>query len=199
MRSNCTEMLSATHFTLALWIYETGYSMRRAEPGERFHHDTKTWRSSSGRLCLVTADSEQTAGTTGPNWATQPKLIHQRTSGDRAWRFNCFLNRPDGINLSHSIHIGHAITPNWCSCEKQLAKGIYKIIWQMHTCKIQLGCLINWLVLKEKLSQKWKYAENVLPLRPSKMWMSLFLDQIWRNVALHHLNGCRQNESPNSW
>ncbi len=35
--------------------------------------------------------------------------------------------------------------------------------------------------------------------------MSLFLHQIWRNVALHHLlsngcsavNGCRQNESPN--
>ncbi len=33
------------------------------------------------------------------------------------------------------------------------------------------------------------------------------LDQIWRNVALHHLltdassavNGCRQNESQNSW
>ncbi len=34
------------------------------------------------------------------------------------------------------------------------------------------------------------------------------LEQIWRNVALHHLlvtsesyavNGCRQNESPNSW
>ncbi len=37
------------------------------------------------------------------------------------------------------------------------------------------------------------------------MWMTLFLHQIWRNVALHHLldnvssavNGCRQNESPN--
>ncbi len=37
--------------------------------------------------------------------------------------------------------------------------------------------------------------------------MSLFLHQVWRNVALHHLlsngcsavNGCRQNESPNSW
>ncbi len=33
------------------------------------------------------------------------------------------------------------------------------------------------------------------------------LEQIWRNVSLHHLltkgssavNGCRQNESPNSW
>ncbi len=32
-------------------------------------------------------------------------------------------------------------------------------------------------------------------------------EQIWRNVALHHLltsgssavNGCRRNESPNSW
>ncbi len=32
-------------------------------------------------------------------------------------------------------------------------------------------------------------------------------EQIWRNVALHHLlidessevNGCRQNETPNSW
>ncbi len=33
------------------------------------------------------------------------------------------------------------------------------------------------------------------------------LEQIWRNLAFHHLltngssavNGCRQNESPNSW
>ncbi len=33
------------------------------------------------------------------------------------------------------------------------------------------------------------------------------LEQVWRNAALHHLltsgcsavNGCRQNESPNSW
>ncbi len=33
------------------------------------------------------------------------------------------------------------------------------------------------------------------------------VDEIWRNLALHHLltsesyavNGCRQNESPNSW
>ncbi len=49
--------------------------------------------------------------------------------------------------------------------------------------------------------------ENVLPLKPSKIRMSLFLHQIWRNVAFHHLlsnrssavNGCRQNESPNSW
>ncbi len=26
-------------------------------------------------------------------------------------------------------------------------------------------------------------------------------EQIWRNVALHYtvVNGCRQNESPNSW
>ncbi len=47
-------------------------------------------------------------------------------------------------------------------------------------------------------------AENVLTLKASKMYMNLFLHQIWRNVALHHLftnrspavNGCRQNESP---
>ncbi len=51
-----------------------------------------------------------------------------------------------------------------------------------------------------------KYVENVLNLGPYKIRMSLFLHQIWRNVALHHLlingssavNGCRQNESPNS-
>ncbi len=46
---------------------------------------------------------------------------------------------------------------------------------------------------------------HLLSLRPFKIYMSLFLYQIWRNVALHHLfsngcsavNGCRQNESPN--
>ncbi len=53
--------------------------------------------------------------------------------------------------------------------------------------------------LKGKKSSP-KYAENILTLRPSKM--SLFLHQIWRNVALHHLltnessavNGCRQRK-----
>uniref|UniRef100_A0A8C1PHM0 WD repeat-containing protein 20 n=1 Tax=Cyprinus carpio TaxID=7962 RepID=A0A8C1PHM0_CYPCA len=30
-------------------------------------------------------------------------------------------------------------------------------------------------------------SKDVLTLRPSEMWMSLFLHQIWRNLALHHL------------
>ncbi len=61
--------------------------------------------------------------------------------------------------------------------------------------------------LKEEFTQKFKFTAALLTLRPSKMQMNLFLHQIWRNVALNHLltngssavNGCRQNESPNSW
>ncbi len=50
--------------------------------------------------------------------------------------------------------------------------------------------------------------ENMLESYPKDVddFFSLS-EQIWRNVALHHLltngsssvNGCRQNESPNSW
>ncbi len=57
--------------------------------------------------------------------------------------------------------------------------------------------------------RSWKFAENVLTLRQSKMYMIFFSssEQIWKNLALHHLltngssavNGCRQNESPNIW
>ncbi len=62
-------------------------------------------------------------------------------------------------------------------------------------------------LLRELFTQKFKFAENVLTLRPFKMYKILFLYQIWRNLALHDLltngstavNGCRQNESPNSW
>ncbi len=59
--------------------------------------------------------------------------------------------------------------------------------------------------LKVVVHSKMKMCWNVLSLRPFKIRMSLFLHQIWRNVALHQclsngcsaVNGCRQNESPN--
>ncbi len=38
--------------------------------------------------------------------------------------------------------------------------------------------------LKEELR---KIVEYLLPIRPSKMQMSLFLHQIWRNVAFHQM------------
>ncbi len=50
--------------------------------------------------------------------------------------------------------------------------------------------------LEEKFTQK---GENVLTLRPSKIRMSVFLHQIWRNVALHQ---CLSNGSewvPSEW
>ncbi len=51
------------------------------------------------------------------------------------------------------------------------------------------------------------YWQTLFFLVPLKIRMSLFLHQIWRNVAFHHclsngcsaVNGSRQNESPNSW
>ncbi len=67
-------------------------------------------------------------------------------------------------------------------------------------------CVCGGGYFKGTVHQKFKVAEKCLTLRLSKMLMSLFLHQIWRNVTFHHLfsngcsavNGCRQNESPNS-
>ncbi len=60
--------------------------------------------------------------------------------------------------------------------------------------------------LKGQFTQKWKFARIYSPIKDVKKTVSLS-EQIWINVALHHLltngssavNGCRQNESPNSW
>ncbi len=57
--------------------------------------------------------------------------------------------------------------------------------------------------LKEYFTQKYK---SEVTQDEFDEFVSL-LEQIWRNVALHQLltngssvvNGCRQNESPNSW
>ncbi len=51
----------------------------------------------------------------------------------------------------------------------------------------------------------WKYT-HFQAIQDENEFISLS-EQIWRNLALHHLltngssavNGCRQNESPNSW
>ncbi len=51
----------------------------------------------------------------------------------------------------------------------------------------------------------WNYSHRQA-MQDVDEFVSL-LEQIWRNVALYHLltngspavNGCRQNESPNSW
>ncbi len=76
-------------------------------------------------------------------------------------------------------------------------------------CTIGLNILIYLIYkpLKEQFTQKWTFAENVFTIRPYEVRMSLFLHQVWRDVALHQclsnkcsvVNGCRQNESPNSW
>ncbi len=61
-------------------------------------------------------------------------------------------------------------------------------------------------VLKRQFIQQSKLAENVQAIQDVDKFVSSS-KQIWRYVALHHLlingssavNGCRQNESPNSW
>ncbi len=58
--------------------------------------------------------------------------------------------------------------------------------------------------LKDRFTQKWRFAENVYTLRSKDVDEFVFSqEQIWRNLALHHLltngspavNGCRQHES----
>ncbi len=46
--------------------------------------------------------------------------------------------------------------------------------------------LYSIISIKGIVHPKRKFAGNLLTLRPSKMQMSLFLHQIWRNVALYH-------------
>ncbi len=65
--------------------------------------------------------------------------------------------------------------------------------------------LINYIKLKEIVYQKFKFAEIVLKAIQDVDEFVSSSEQIWRNLALHHLltngssavNGCRQNESPN--
>ncbi len=60
--------------------------------------------------------------------------------------------------------------------------------------------------LKESFAPKFELAENPQAIQDVDEFVSSS-EQIWRNVALHHLltnessavNGCRQNESPNNW
>ncbi len=64
--------------------------------------------------------------------------------------------------------------------------------------------------LHSKCFQKLLFVEMFSPSGHTKCTVDGFVpssEQIWRNVAIHHLltngssavNGCRQNESPNSW
>ncbi len=65
--------------------------------------------------------------------------------------------------------------------------------------------LISYNKGKEVVYQKWKLAEIVLKAIQDVDEFVSSSEQIWRNLALHHLltsvcsavNGCRQNESPN--
>ncbi len=84
----------------------------------------------------------------------------------------------------------------------------------------------RWDLQKHSLSEKlFLYAEEYLKLRSSSLknesllnmyslsghqrcrWVWFYIWQIWRNLAFYHLlsngssavNGCRPNESPNSW
>ncbi len=57
--------------------------------------------------------------------------------------------------------------------------------------------------LKEQFNQNWKFAKNFQDVDE----IASSSERIWGNLALRHLlsngssavNGCRQNESPNSW
>ncbi len=78
------------------------------------------------------------------------------------------------------------------------------------TCKWHLKCLMSafLFILKNsypKMKICWKCTRTQVIQDVDEFVSSS--EQIWRNVALHHLltdgpsavNGCRQNESPNSW
>ncbi len=115
------------------------------------------------------------------------------------WLKSCLCQRLTLVSVSHirsyrSSHRGNAKPP------------LGRSLWE-----VSLNCQFDLqLSLKEQFTKKWKFAKTLLytsTLRPAEMQVSLFLLHIWRNSALNHLlsngcsavNGCRQNESPNSW
>ncbi len=66
---------------------------------------------------------------------------------------------------------------------------------------LEVSLSVNQDSFKEKIHPKMKIGWNLLTFRPSKMCIVSSSEQIWTNVALHHLltnessavNGCRQN------
>ncbi len=62
----------------------------------------------------------------------------------------------------------------------------------------------DWGIVHPKMKIIWQLAEKAIQDADEFVYSS---EQIWRNVAIHHLlsngssavNGCRQNKSPNSW
>ncbi len=112
-----------------------------------------------------------------------------------------FLKRKIKQNVVNSIKCIHHIRH---ICIRAFYEDLYCCLYT----SISLLNLVWWPKrIKSIVHPKYKIAENVFTLRPAKMEISLFLHQVWRNVVLHHLlitgwsavNGCRQNESPNSW
>ncbi len=75
--------------------------------------------------------------------------------------------------------------------------------------KVMPGKAVCVFYFRELSTQKWKLAESLLALRPSKMNMSSFFHRNRAGEIYHYItfttskssavNGCRQNESPNSW
>ncbi len=61
-------------------------------------------------------------------------------------------------------------------------------------------------ILKKGFTEKLKFAENFAqPIKDVDEFISS-LEELWRNLLHHFLtigssaeNGCRQNETPNSW
>ncbi len=87
-------------------------------------------------------------------------------------------------------------------------------LFHLNDFKLVSVCSYPRKLVARKIRQNYSRNKNsfffflsikALTLGLSQMYMSWFLHQIWRNVALHHLpingssavNGCRQNESPN--
>ncbi len=127
------------------------------------------------------------------------------------------------------IHL-HSTTRPFClvpavfvrctSCGIRISPSI--IIWlfgvSVQACPFIGPCFSVWTVLQSYIDEHYMLKKcHPKNLNLLKMYSTLALqdvcmfvcslEEIWRNVALHHLltngssavNGCRQNESPNSW
>ncbi len=99
---------------------------------------------------------------------------------------------------------------NLLSLEPTWRSEVYSGV-QTYENTLKLWAVLYFFNFKMNKILRFTHNENLLKIMIYSRWVCLFirtdLDRLEQNLSLHHLltngsstvNGCRQNESPNSW